>query len=179
MIKAIIFDFAGVLSNTGSLHLTIVDYAKKHGKDPETAYQVLQENWKKAKINQISSETFWKNLAQHLQAAPNELREHCMNYFGFRDETLELAKKLKTHYKLGLLSNQIEDWLEEVIKKHHLNEVFDVIVTSYNSRIAKPDPAIFKEMVKKLDTNPEECIYIYIYILTTKRKISLQPNILE
>jgi putative hydrolase of the HAD superfamily len=61
---------------------------------------------------------------------------------------------------LALLSNQIEDWLEEVIEKYELNKLFDVIITSYNFKIAKPDISIFKETAKKLGVKPEECIYI-------------------
>ena len=44
-----------------------------------------------------------------------------MDFHGFRNEILGLIKKLKRNYKLGLLTNHIEDWLEKIIKEKRLN----------------------------------------------------------
>jgi len=79
---------------------------------------------------------------------------------GWRPEMIEIAKKLKKNYKLALLSNQIEDWLEEKIKKHQLDKIFDVIVASYKEKIPKPDIEIFKITVERLGIQPEACVYI-------------------
>ena len=59
-----------------------------------------------------------------------------------------------------MLSNHIEDWLEELIEKHKLNQIFDSIVTSYNSGMAKTDINIYKKIVNDLDVKSNECIYI-------------------
>ena len=59
-----------------------------------------------------------------------------------------------------MLSNQIEDWLEEIIKKYQLDQIFDVIVTSYKEKIPKPDIEIFKITVERLGVQPETCVYI-------------------
>ena len=73
---------------------------------------------------------------------------------------LDLIKRLKKDYKLGLLSNQIEDWLEEVIKEKRLDKIFDGIVTSYRFKVAKPDVSIFKEIVERLKVKANECVYV-------------------
>ena len=49
---------------------------------------------------------------------------------------------------------------EEIIKAKKLNQVFDEIVTSYESEMAKPDVSIFKEIIKKLNVKSSECVYI-------------------
>jgi len=161
MIKAIIFDYGGVLSAEASLSSFGAIYAPKFGKNPEDFNKLIFENWDHARVNNINSKLFWKNLANFIEIDPNSLRKDFMDFFGFREEVFELIKKIKKNrYKLGLLSNQIEDWLEEIIENHKLNQTFDAIVTSYKSKIAKPDISIFKEIVEKLNVKPTECIYI-------------------
>ena len=159
MIKAIIFDYGGVFSIETNLNDFAKMYAQKLNVDPDAFSEILDENWQKAKINEMNSQLFWENLANFLKINKDVLRKDLMYYFGFRQEILDLAQKLKKDYKLAMISNQIEDWLEEVIKQYKLNNIFDTIITSYGFGKAKPDTAIFNETVKKLDVKPEECIY--------------------
>ncbi|RJQ15894.1 HAD family phosphatase [Candidatus Woesearchaeota archaeon] len=160
VIKAIIFDYGGVLSENVSLSSFGRAYASKFGKDPEEFRKVLIENWIEARVNTIESQQFWKTLAQFIGIDETALRKDFMNGFKFKEDVFTLAKKLKRKYKLGLLSNHIEDWLEELIQSHHLGKTFEVIVTSYKSKIAKPELEIFKEIVEKLHVKPSECVYI-------------------
>ena len=161
MIKAVIFDYGGVLSEEGELRTFGEMYAPKFNADPEEFNRVVIDAWNLARVNKIHSRLFWRKLAGFLSTDEKNLRTDFLDFFkGFRYEVLDLAKRLKKNYRLGLLSNQIEDWLEEMIENHKLKEVFDIIVTSYGSRVAKPDISIFKEVVEKLKVNPPECVYI-------------------
>lgn len=161
MIKAIIFDYGGVFSVEADLSAFGKAYAPKFGVSPEEFNKIIYDNWNQARVNSMDSKFFWRNLAQFLSIDEKILRKDFTGFFkGFRYEVLELAKKLKKNYKLGLLSNHIEDWLEEMIENHKLRDVFDVIVTSYNSKMAKPDITIFKEIVRKLGVKAGECVYI-------------------
>ena len=160
MIKAIIFDYGGVLSVGGHIRSFGEMYASKFAISLKEFNQFMIDNWHKAIVNNINSELFWTNLANFLKIEKDVFRKDFIDFFGFRNDVLNLIKKLKKNYKLALLSNQIEDWLEEIIEKYELGKIFDVIITSYNFKTAKPDIAIFNETVKKLGIKPEECIYI-------------------
>lgn len=160
MIKAIIFDYGGVLSVEGSLSSFGEIYAAKLGVNAEELKKVIIDNWFKARISKMDSKLFWINVSKFLKIDHKTLRKDLLEFSGFNHEVLGLIKKLKKNYKLGLLSNQIEDWLEGIIDEHKLNEVFDVITTSYKSKIAKPDISIFKEAVEQLGVDATECIYI-------------------
>lgn len=161
MTKAIIFDYGGVLSAEASLYSFGTFYAPKFGKNPEDFHKLIIENWDQARVNKMNSKLFWKNLANFIGIDPTSFRKDFLDFFEFREEVFELVKKLKKNkYKLGLLSNQIEDWLEEIIENHKFNQIFDVIVTSYKSKVAKPDISIFKEIVEKLNVKSTECVYI-------------------
>jgi len=161
MIKAIIFDYGGVFNDMEARFLNCMEtYAKKYGKDPKILTNTFWENWRKARVNEIPSQKLWDNIAAYLETDPVIIRTELMECMGFRPEMIEIAKKLKKNYKLGLLSNQIEDWLEEIIKKYQLDQIFDVIVTSYKEKIPKPDIEIFKITVERLGVQPETCVYI-------------------
>lgn len=160
MIKAIIFDYGGVLSTNVTLLSFGEMYAAKLEVNPEKFKEIIIDNWDQARINRINSRLFWSNLSNFLKIDKKTLRRDWVAFFKLRPKALTLVKKLKKNYKLGLLSNHIEDWLEEIIENHKLNQIFDVIVTSYRSRLAKPDIDIFRETIKRLNVKSTECIYI-------------------
>lgn len=159
-IKAIIFDFGGVLSVPGKIDSFCKKYAVKLNKNPEEFMKLIRKNWNSARVNKIKSELFWKRSAKFLEVDAKKFRYEMLNSFMFQEDVLKLIKKLKKEYKIGMLSDQIEDWLEGVIKERKLNKVFDVITTSYKSKITKSDINIYNETVRKLGVNSLECIYI-------------------
>jgi len=159
-IEAIVFDFGGVLSTPGKIDFFCKRYATKLNKNPKEFMELIKENWNKAQIDKIKSSLFWTKATEFLEVNPGKFRQDLLNSFKFQEGVLTIIKILKEKYKLGLLTNQIEDWLEEVIREHKLDGVFDVIVTSYESKIAKPDISIFKETIERLKVKPSECVYI-------------------
>ncbi|MBI4155205.1 HAD family phosphatase [Candidatus Woesearchaeota archaeon] len=160
MIKAIIFDYGGVLTVESSLRDFGEMYALKLKVDVESFCRLLKENWERAKVSEISSNLFWDNLSKFLNIDAKIFRKDFMEFFSLNKERLEFVRKLNGKYKLGLLSNTLEDWMEENIKKNKLNELFDVIATSYKSKIAKPNMVVYKEVVNKLGIGADECIYV-------------------
>ncbi len=160
MYKAIIFDYGGVLCIPGKIESFCKSYATELNKNPEEFMKLAEENRSKAQINEIDSKVFWEKCAEFLGVNTETFRSKLIDSFEFKSEVLEFAKKLKDHYKLALVSNHLEDWFKEINDNYRLNDVFDVIVTSYDLKVAKPDLEIFKEAVRQLDVEPEECIYI-------------------
>src|SRR3989338_8836092 len=104
MIKAIIFDWGGVLSEKSDLTPFVKLYAHKYGKDPEYLSEVNKENWEKARINTISSKTFWINISKFLEIEPEKIRREWLVYEGFRKDVFQLAKELKRNYKVAMLT---------------------------------------------------------------------------
>ena len=43
---------------------------------------------------------------------------------------------------------------------HDVRDIFDVIVTSYGEKIAKPNKEIYLRVTQKLGVLPEECVFI-------------------
>ncbi|MBM3303799.1 MAG: HAD family phosphatase [Candidatus Aenigmarchaeota archaeon] len=161
MIKAVIFDHGGVLSVSGSLKEFGNVYAPKFGVKPDVFNTMMLEIWMEARVGRKDSKLFWTELARLLGITPQRLKRDFIRHSGFRRDVFEIARDLKkAGYKLGILSNQIEDWFETEREKRRLDRVFDAIVTSYGSGMVKPDAAIYREAVRRLGVKPGECIFV-------------------
>ena len=75
-------------------------------------------------------------------------------------ESIELLKKLREKGILtGLITNTFSDE-RDLIVASPLYPLFDVAMISYDTGLYKPDPAVFKAMIKALNVKPEECLYV-------------------
>jgi len=161
MIKAIIFDFGGVLSTDDDIPKFWQENGRKLGVDPKRGAEIALPIWMEARIGKIDSEIYWEKLGIFTKMGAEEFKKYFIGCTGFRDELLGYIKeRLKGKYKLAILSNQIESWFEPIAKEKKLHEVFDVIVTSYESGVAKPAEEIYKKTIKELSVKARECVFV-------------------
>ncbi len=73
---------------------------------------------------------------------------------------VEIIKKLKPIYKLGICSNSPSNFIRTILKKHHLTNLFDKIVISSECGITKPDRKIYELILKNLSAKPEKSIFV-------------------
>lgn len=79
--------------------------------------------------------------------------------FGVDEKILELATTLKQHgYKIGILSN-IGGMGEELMRKKRLG-MFDVVLTSGDIGVSKPDKKAFEILTHSLDVSLDEMVFI-------------------
>lgn len=77
------------------------------------------------------------------------------------DESTQVIHQLSRNYRLGLISNtHYPDLVYRNLAKARLNSAFDVIVTSVDFGIKKPDRRIFKHAASLLGVKTRDCIYI-------------------
>jgi FMN phosphatase YigB (HAD superfamily) len=74
--------------------------------------------------------------------------------------TIELIRRLKPLYKLGLLSNTSEWHFEYGIKPVEIFPLFDTVTLSYEVKALKPDERIYRDALFKLGMDAPECVYI-------------------
>lgn len=60
----------------------------------------------------------------------------------------------------AILSNMGDSVLENMKREFDWLSRFDVLVWSYQLRMAKPDPAIYRHILKELGTRPEETLFL-------------------
>lgn len=75
-------------------------------------------------------------------------------------EHIEIVKKLKKDYKVGILSNNVQEWIAPVIKNYKIKNLFDAIIVSSTVGVRKPDALIYYEALKKFSVKPEEAVFV-------------------
>ncbi|MGM7719225.1 HAD family hydrolase [Metabacillus sp. Hm71] len=162
MIKAIIFDFDGLILDTETheyevlceifaehnCELPLSLWGKLIGtKSDFNPYTYLEEQAKKTldhnELSQRQKELFMKRIVEEKE------RPGVVDY-------LDAAKTLGL--KVGLASSSNYEWVSSHLKRLNLLERFECIRTSDQVQNVKPDPALYLEAAKCLGVRPDECI---------------------
>jgi putative hydrolase of the HAD superfamily len=110
---------------------------------------------------------FWEKIVREagLDLASSAIEE--LNLWDARmwttqnDAMLAWQQQLKQHGILtAILSNMGDNVLANMKREFDWLSRFDVLVWSYQLGMAKPDPAIYRYVLKELGTRPEETLFI-------------------
>ncbi|MEI7603586.1 MAG: HAD-IA family hydrolase [bacterium] len=72
---------------------------------------------------------------------------------------LDLIQELKSKgIKTAVCTNNFKDRLQGLVEEFNLNDRFDIIISSYEEGITKPDERIFRRLVESLNLKPEEIL---------------------
>lgn len=83
-----------------------------------------------------------------------------MDMLRTKDNTVQLMKRLKQNgYRLFCLSNISQDALD-LMRERKFWKLFNGGIASCEVNLTKPDPAIFKMLLKQYGLAPQECIFI-------------------
>jgi putative hydrolase of the HAD superfamily len=110
----------------------------------------------------LSPEEFFKKVVEILKADIS-LEDFYIIYndiFSLNTPTLDTLKKLKSKYRLLLLSNTDIMRFGFIKKKFPELLIFDDYILSYEVGVNKPHPEIYKQTLKKAHAAPEECLFI-------------------
>ncbi len=116
---------------------------------------------------ELTGFAFWKKITGDagLSLDQSELEE--LNLWDARmwttqnDAMLAWQLQLKQRGILtAILSNLGDSVHANIEREFHWISRFDVLVWSYQLRLAKPDPAIYRHLLKELGTLPEETLFL-------------------
>ena len=170
MIKQLIFDFAGVITDLtweGAVesftHLGLKHADKILDKYHQNGiFQDLEEG-------KMDMETFRQELGKmcERELTQEEIQVAWMGYFnGLNEKKLECIEELRKEYKIFLLSNTnpyVMSWACSPAftpKGKSLHDYFDRLYLSYETGYTKPHEGIFKYMIEDAKINPEESLFI-------------------
>ena len=154
MIKAIIFDFFGVVGlSTYAMMAEKYKFNTKQLSDSWDLHRALDAGF----INQTEFLQAYADIIGITNAEMIASFKEVESKMGYNQPVLKLVDNLRKDYKVGLLTNVSASAFHfvEPIVKH-----FDDTVASYMVHIAKPDVAIFELMAQKLGVDVSECIMI-------------------
>lgn len=140
MIKAIIFDFGGVI---------VEDRYTKSVTDQSPEFKKAEK-----------SANAGKKVQGEILILVNKLTPNTPTAYASPDpEIIKLIGDLKLKYKVGLLSNNFAVWTK-IAKRQSYMSLFDDAVFSSDVGLAKPDAKIYLLIIEKLGVLPEECVFI-------------------
>lgn len=162
-IKAVLFDFGGVLAEEG-FHNGLVAMAREQGLDvdgmPSTAMHAVYDSG--FVLGRGSAADFWALLRERtgLEGEDEVLTKRILEGFVIRPWMVELVRRLRAQgYITGILSDQT-DWLDRLDEQYHFSEAFDHIFNSYYLGKGKQEPSLFTDIAAVLALPPSAILFV-------------------
>jgi len=165
-LRAVVFDYGMVLTDKpdADAYATLLRITGLPEDRFEPLYWADRHAYDEGKLTGLE---FWQKLilAAELNLSPETVQE--LNHWDARMWTTEnpvmLAwqLELKKHgFLTAILSNMGDNVLENMKREFDWLPRFDVLVWSYQLRMAKPDPAIYHHVLDDLGVRPEEALFL-------------------
>jgi putative hydrolase of the HAD superfamily len=169
-ITTLIFDFGGVIINL-DLPLCIRNLKSIGAVDADKYLSNFGQSgfflqWEKGEINIEQFRNEIRRISDKTITDEEIDEAWCSFLQDIPQERIDLLVKLKSEYRLLLLSNSnplhIEVSAVNEFRKYgyELSDLFDRCYISYELGLTKPDPAIFKHILDDLSLKPEECLFL-------------------
>lgn len=160
--KAVFFDYDGVLTKDKTGTLTSNRFLSLQTGIP---YEILAAAFQKhnGELNagNMTYSAIWSGVCTLLgRKLPRELLVGAFESTPLNREMLKLARNLKHHYAVGIITDNKKDRIDHLRKYQGLDEVFAPIVVSAEIGHTKASPAIFMHAIASLKLSPQECIFI-------------------
>jgi epoxide hydrolase-like predicted phosphatase len=163
MIKAIIWDLAGVLLHTvrGSFESLL---AERLNASQEAVHQAIRsEQNNRWDLGEMEDEDFYawllQTLGQPLEKLPI-VRKFVRDDFYVQPDMLAYIRKLHQNYTSLLLTNfpsHLHEFLETV---WYIEGAFDAIIASCDVKLLKPDPRMYQYALEKAGCEAAEAVFI-------------------
>lgn len=155
MIKAIVFDYVGVIAPSGISSLLKAKYGENSPIITElnqysNKWDLGEINYEEynqllSKITKTPVELIWDTFFKNIKPFP---------------EVIDLIKKLKKNYKIFLLSNNFSPNLKKIMKNQNIENLFDEIIISSDYHLKKPQQEFFNLMLSIGKISASEAIFI-------------------
>ena len=163
-INAVIFDMGGVLLRTINSQPREA-IAERFGvtRAELEAFIFMSETSLRSEVGKLSDKEHWETVLLHFNQPLGDHLKVYDEYFSgdaIDKELMAFAVSLKPDYQLGLLSNAWVNARPLLSRHFDFIDAFDVSVFSYEVGMRKPDPAIFKVMLEKMEVGAENVVFI-------------------
>lgn len=163
MFKTVIFDLGGVYFTDGTKN-AIELISQKYNISEQKIKDVLKgELGTKYRIGTISSDEFWKQAKEYwnINTSSEDLSNIWLQGYTPIIGTDLIIDKLKSSgYEILFLSDNVQERIDYIQKKYPFLNKFKDGVFSHIVHTRKPDPEIYKIILKKSTHPAAECIYI-------------------
>jgi putative hydrolase of the HAD superfamily len=161
-VKAILFDFDGVLSTDKTGSLTTLRYLSAQ---TGISYEKLSAAFKRfnsdLNLGKVTHEEIWPNLCDSLgcqvdlSLLPRAFESTPLNVGMF-----ELALRLKANHSVGIITDNKKDRIDHLKLHLGLPELFDPILVSAEVGCSKSEVGIFRRALSYLRIEAKDCVFI-------------------
>lgn len=163
MIKAILFDFDGVLTTDATGSKSICNYiCKNTGIDLERFKEEYYKYNDDLLYGKLQHEDIWDELCKGLntQIDINILFDSFINT-PIDGKMMRYVEQLKEkNYKIGMVTDNKKDRIDQISQYYGWDKVFDTISISAEVGFGKDYTTIFEKTIKCLKVKASECVFI-------------------
>jgi len=163
VIKAVLFDFGGVIAEEG-FYEGLLAVGRMNHLSPEVFFKIVDTLI--AETGYLTGKTdeafFWNAVRNKTNITMSDaiLRDEILKRFALRPEIIAYADLLRSKgFIVAMLSDQT-NWLDEIDQKTSLFQHFDVIFNSYHIHKSKRDATVFMDVCAALGVKPQEALFI-------------------
>ncbi len=143
--EAFVFDFFGVVCSEVAPF-----WFRKYLPEPESI-EVKSRLVGPADKGEISQEELFTQLGQFAGMQAKQVQDEWWGYVSINRDVVDLAKELGKRYRVALLTNATSGFFREIMKRNHLDGIFDPVVISSVERAAKPDRVIYERVLDRMN----------------------------
>ena len=162
-IKAVLFDFGGVLAEEGFRN-GLTALANEQGIDPKRLRtEGMDAVYDSGFVLGLGTAAdFWGLLRRRtgLRGEDAVLTERILDGFIVRPWMIDLVRKLRARdYVTGILSDQTH-WLDELDARYPFYDAFDCVYNSFFIGKGKRDPSLFGDVATDLQLPPSAILFV-------------------
>lgn len=163
-ITTIAFDYGGVLgSDSDQWNQYFFKIKDRTGLSETQLQKLFLADWPDLKVGKIRVDVFWQHVAEasEKKVSPLELKKVYDESIFLHQDVYKIAIRLKKRgLRLVILSNASIDWMQAKVMRFHLKDTFEKVYSSASLGVAKPDPKIYKFVLKDLKIKPEQLLFV-------------------
>lgn len=162
MIKAIFFDYDGVLTIDKTGSLTTNRYLSKMA---AVEYELVRKAFSKYNqellVGKVTHREIWGTVCESMHCEIDfSLLEQAFLSTPANHAMFALARRLKSKYALGIITDNKKDRMDCLRVSQGLDALFNPIVVSAELGSGKDSAAVFEYALRCLDIRPEESLFI-------------------
>ena len=164
MIRAVLFDYGGVIGRLDQDEAGRLE--QKYGLAQGALFSALYDipQWQEIALGRSSEQEWLKAVLERLyelagRPIPGIRQEWPKIWRGLDEDVVSLVRRLRSRYKVGLITNATRSLDEMLLEHHGLVDLFDVIINSARVGLAKPDVRIFHLAAQRLGVPASACVF--------------------
>ena len=162
MIKAVLFDFDGVLTLGKTGTQSISNYICSQAGINITKFKECYYKYNnKLLYGQLEHKDIWEELCSEIgKEIEYSILEKSFINTPIDQGMLTLVENLKNHYKIAMVTDNKKDRIDSIVAYYDWHKLFDVISISAELGSGKASEDIFIRTLENLNVKANECVFI-------------------